>query len=41
MIVIPALIADGYTLEVTTQYGVSVLLKEPRTVAFDKILTVQ
>jgi hypothetical protein len=41
MIIIPALIADGYTLEVTTQYGVSVLLKEPRTVAFDKVLTVQ
>jgi hypothetical protein len=41
MIVIPALIADGYTLEVTTQYSVGQLLKEPRTVAFDKVLTVQ
>jgi hypothetical protein len=41
MIVIPALIADGYTLEVTTQFSVGQLLKEPRTVAFDKVLTVQ
>jgi hypothetical protein len=41
MIVIPALIADGYTLEVTTQYGVNRLLNEPRTIVFDKILTVQ
>jgi hypothetical protein len=42
MIVIPALIADGYTLEVTTQYTTSGdLLKAPRTVAFDKVLTVQ
>jgi hypothetical protein len=36
----PALIADGYTLEVTTQYTGTKLLKEPRTFAFDKILTV-
>jgi hypothetical protein len=41
MIVIPALIADGYTLEVTTQYSSNQLLKEPRTFAFDKVLTVQ
>jgi hypothetical protein len=39
--VIPALIADGYTLEVTTQYSSNQLLKEPRTFAFDKVLTVQ
>jgi hypothetical protein len=41
MILIPALIADGYTLEVTTQFTGTKLLKEPRTVAFDKVLTVQ
>jgi hypothetical protein len=34
-------IAGGYTLEVTTQYAVAKLLKEPRTVVFDKVLTVQ
>jgi hypothetical protein len=41
MIIIPALIADGYTVEVTTQYSGTTILKEPRTFAFDKILTVQ
>lgn len=41
MIVTPALPAGTYTLKVTSQYGVSVLLKEARTVIFDKLLTVQ
>ncbi|MDR1346909.1 MAG: DUF4469 domain-containing protein [Prevotellaceae bacterium] len=40
VIVTPALAAGTYRLEVTTQYGISVLLKEPRTAVFDKILTV-
>ena len=43
IIVIPALTAGTYQLEVTTQFGsnVQTFLKEPRTVVFDKILTVQ
>ena len=41
IIVIPALTAGTYKIEVTTQYGGNTkqLLKEPRTAAFDKILT--
>jgi hypothetical protein len=39
IIVIPPLVADSYKLEVTTQYAVSTLLKEPRTTVFDKVLT--
>ncbi|MDR1552202.1 MAG: DUF4469 domain-containing protein [Prevotellaceae bacterium] len=41
MIVIPALAAGMYKVEVTTQFTNSVLLKEPRTAVFDRILTVQ
>jgi hypothetical protein len=43
MIVIPALIADTYKLEITTQYSNDKvhLLKTPRTAVFDKILKVQ
>ncbi|MDR0371410.1 MAG: DUF4469 domain-containing protein [Prevotellaceae bacterium] len=41
IIVIPALAAGAYKLEVTTQYGAGKLLNEPRTFTFDKILTVQ
>jgi hypothetical protein len=41
VIVIPALAAGSYRLEITTQYTGSVLLKEPRTVVFDRTLTVQ
>jgi hypothetical protein len=40
IIVTPALSAGTYRLEVTTQYAVSLLLKEPRTATFDKTLTV-
>jgi hypothetical protein len=42
IIVIPALAAGSYTLEVVTQYSgnSSKQLKEPRTAAFDKTLTV-
>ena len=40
IIIIPNLPAGTYRLEVTTQYAVSSLLKEPRTVVFDKILTI-
>jgi hypothetical protein len=41
IIVVPALAAGTYKLEVTTQYSPgTVLLKEPRTAVFDKILTV-
>jgi hypothetical protein len=40
MIVTPALAAGTYRLEVTTQYSVGFLLKEPRTTIFDKTLTV-
>ena len=39
MIIIPDVQHGGdYQLQVTTQYGVSKLLKEPRTVIFDKTL---
>ncbi|MDR0791945.1 MAG: DUF4469 domain-containing protein [Chitinophagaceae bacterium] len=41
IIVIPALTAGTYKVEVTTQYAISSILKEPRTVLFDRILTVQ
>ncbi len=41
MIVIPQLPAGQYLLEVTTQYAGGTLLKEPRTVSFDKILTIE
>jgi hypothetical protein len=41
IIVIPALEADTYQLEVTTQYALGTLLKEPRTAFFEKTLTVQ
>jgi predicted GTPase len=37
---IPNLLAGMYKLEVTTQYAVSSLLKEPRSTVFEKILTV-
>jgi hypothetical protein len=40
IVVIPALTTGTYLLEVTTQYAVSSLLKEPRTTVFDKTLTV-
>ncbi|MDR2145888.1 MAG: DUF4469 domain-containing protein [Tannerella sp.] len=41
IIVIPVLAAGTYKVEITTQYAISKLLKDPRTVSFDKILTVQ
>jgi hypothetical protein len=41
IIVIPALEAGTYSLEIATQYAVGALLKEPRTAIFDKPLTVQ
>jgi hypothetical protein len=42
MIIIPILVAGTYSLEVTSQFaGGGFNLKEPRTSAFDKILTVQ
>jgi len=41
VIVIPPLETGKYHLEVTTQYAISSLLKEPRTCVFDKNLTVK
>ena len=41
IIVIPALVAGTYNLQITTQFSASTPLKEPRTVIFDKVLTVQ
>lgn len=41
IIVIPELAAGTYKLQVITQFTGSILLKEPRTVLFDKVLTVQ
>ncbi|MDR1222626.1 MAG: DUF4469 domain-containing protein [Tannerella sp.] len=41
IIVIPPLTKGTYLLEVTTQYAISSLLKEPRTATFDKTLTVK
>jgi hypothetical protein len=39
IVVIPALAAGRYRVEITTQYsGSGNLLKEPRTVVFDRIL---
>jgi hypothetical protein len=40
MIMIPSLPAGTYQLEVTTQYSVGAVLKNPRTTVFDKILTI-
>ncbi|MDR3115759.1 MAG: DUF4469 domain-containing protein [Treponema sp.] len=41
LIVVPALVAGTYRLEVTTQYGSGgTALKAPRTTAFDRLLTV-
>jgi hypothetical protein len=40
MIIIPELTAGTYTLEVTTQYSGSNILKEPRTAVFNRMLTV-
>jgi hypothetical protein len=41
IIVIPTLKAGTYNIEVVTQYTQGMLLKEPRTANFDKVLTVQ
>jgi hypothetical protein len=41
IVVIPELTAGEYKLEVTTQYAVGAIVKEPRTAIFDKILNVQ
>ncbi len=41
IVVIPALPAVTYKLKLTTQFSTSTYLKEPRTVIFDKELTVQ
>lgn len=42
MFIVPTLSAGNYRLELTTQFaGSSIPLKEPRTITFDKILTVQ
>jgi hypothetical protein len=41
IIVIPALVAGTYKVEVTTQYTPSKLLNEPHTSVFDTVLTVQ
>lgn len=41
LIVIPALAAGTYRLEIVTQFSGSTLLKEPRTAELDKLLTVQ
>jgi len=41
LVVIPALPAGEYVVEVVTQYTTGVLLKEPRTAAFGEVLTVQ
>ena len=40
IIVIPALAAGTYKVEVTTQFSGTNILKEPRTSVFDRILTV-
>ena len=40
IILVPALAAGTYKIEVTTQYAVGKLLNEPRTAVLDKILTV-
>jgi hypothetical protein len=41
IVMIPELAAGTYLLEVTTQYTVGALLKEPRTAKFDRTLTVK
>ena len=41
IVIIPALSAGTYKLEVVTQYSSSKLLRDPRTAEFDKVLTVQ
>jgi hypothetical protein len=41
IVVIPDLPGGTYQLEVTTQYAVGSLLKEPRTATFDRTLTVE
>jgi hypothetical protein len=41
IIIIPALAAGTYLLEITTQFARGSLTKEPRTAAFDRVLTVQ
>jgi hypothetical protein len=41
IVVIPSLAAGTYQVEVTTQYSVGTVLKEPRSALFDKALTVQ
>ena len=40
IILVPDLPAGQYKLQITTQFTVGTLLKEPRVVVFDKILTV-
>jgi len=40
LVVIPALPAGEYTVEVVTQYAVSSLLAAPRTALLEKVLTV-
>ena len=39
MIIVPTLEGGQYTLEITTQYAAGSLLKEPRSAAFDRILS--
>jgi hypothetical protein len=41
IIVIPELVAGTYKLQVNTQFSHNSLLKDPRTVLFDKVLTMQ
>ncbi|MGV8090697.1 MAG: DNA-binding domain-containing protein [Mangrovibacterium sp.] len=41
VIVIPELKAGTYKLQITTRYSKHVLVRQPRTVIFDKVLTVQ
>lgn len=40
IVIIPALAAGAYKLEVVTQFSIGIILKEPRTAVFDKTLTV-
>jgi hypothetical protein len=41
IVVTPALAAGTYQVEIVTQFTAGILLKEPRSTTFDKILTVQ
>lgn len=41
IVVIPGLAPGTYKLQLTTQFSAGFFLKEPRTVIFDKVLTVQ